>query len=213
MDEKLIEEISNTTGVPQMLVSRSAQARAEANGVDVNSILSSWSTGSPAAPVATEVVEEAPVATEVVEEVPVATEVVEEVIEPPADLFSKVARALQYGSLFGIVSGFIQAIAISTYLYDGLILESETFNLITEYKKTTYIIALALLTTFFAVLNTVNVKKLLESNFIGHGVKTTDRESIFQGIGMGLMFGSVTGFYITSSIGQTIEPILPEDPA
>src|SRR5210317_1058936 len=192
MDEKLIEEISNTTGVPQMLVSRSAQARAEANGVDVNSILSSWSTGSPAAPV--------------------ATEVVEEVIEPPADLFSKVARALQYGSLFGIVSGFIQAIAISTYLYDGLILESETFNLITEYKKTTYIIALALLTTFFAVLNTVNVKKLLESNFIGHGVKTTDRESIFQGIGMGLMFGSVTGFYITSSIGQTIEPILPEDP-
>src|SRR6056300_841263 len=212
MDEKLIEEISNTTGVPQMLVSRSAQARAEANGVDINSILSSWSSGSPAAPVATEVVEEAPVATEVVEEAPVATEVVAEFIEPPSDLFSKVARALQYGSLFGIITGFIQAIAISTYLYDGLILESETFNLITEYKKTTYIIALALVTTFFAVLNTVNVKKLLESNFIGHGIKTSDRESIFQGTGLGLMFGSITGFFITSSIGQTIEPILPEDP-
>src|SRR5210317_1278030 len=212
MDEKLIEEISNTTGVPQMLVSRSAQARAEANGVDINSILASWSNGSPAAPVATEVVEEAPVATEVVEEAPVATEVVEEVIEPPADLFSKVARALQYGSLFGIITGFIQAIAISTYLYDGLILESETFNLITEYKKTTYIVALTLLTTFFAVINTVNVKKLLEANFIGHGIKTSDRESIFQGTGLGLMFGSITGFFITSSIGQTIEPILPEDP-
>jgi len=262
MDEKLIEEISNTTGVPQMLVSRSAQARAEANGVDINSILSSWSSGSPAAPVATEVVEEAPVATEVVEEAPVATEVVEEApvatevveeapvatevveeapvatevveeapvatevveeapvatevveefIEPPADLFSKVARALQYGSLFGIITGFIQAIAISTYLYDGLILESETFNLITEYKKTTYIVALTLLTTFFAVINTVNVKKLLEANFIGHGIKTSDRESIFQGTGLGLMFGSITGFFITSSIGQTIEPILPEDP-
>ena len=202
MDEKLIEEISNTTGVPQMLVSRSAQARAEANGVDINSILSSWSSGSPAAPVATEVVEEAPV----------ATEVVEEFIEPPADLFSKVARALQYGSLFGIITGFIQAIAISTYLYDGLILESETFNLITEYKKTTYIVALTLLTTFFAVINTVNVKKLLEANFIGHGIKTSDRESIFQGTGLGLMFGSIIGFFITSSIGQTIEPILPEDP-
>jgi hypothetical protein len=242
MDEKLIEEISNTTGVPQMLVSRSAQARAEANGVDINSILSSWSSGSPTAPVATEVVEEAPVATEVVEEAPVATEVVEEApvatevveeapvatevveeapvatevveefIEPPADLFSKVARALQYGSLFGIITGFIQAIAISTYLYDGLILESETFNLITEYKKTTYIVALTLLTTFFAVINTVNVKKLLEANFIGHGIKTSDRESIFQGTGLGLMFGSITGFFITSSIGQTIEPILPEDP-
>ena len=33
MDEKLVEEISSSTGVPQELVSRSAQARAEANGV------------------------------------------------------------------------------------------------------------------------------------------------------------------------------------
>ena len=32
MDEKLVEEISSSTGVPQELVSRSAQARAEANG-------------------------------------------------------------------------------------------------------------------------------------------------------------------------------------
>ena len=69
-----------------------------------------------------------------------------------------------------------------------------------------------MITTFFSVLNTVNIKKLLESNFIGHGIKTTDRESIFQGIGLGLVFGSISGFFITSSIGQTIEPILPDDP-
>jgi hypothetical protein len=228
MDEKLIEEISNTTGVPQMLVSRSAQARAEANGTDVNAVLSSWSGGTPTevapAPVVEEavvapVVEEAVVAPVVEEAVvaPVVEEavvapVIEEAIEPPADLFSKIGRAVQYGSLFGIVTGFIQAIAISTYLYDGLILESETFNLITDYQRTTYIAALTALTTFFGVLNTVNIKKLLESNFIGHGIKTTDRESIFQGIGLGLIFGSISGFFITSSIGQTIEPILPEDP-
>ena len=88
---------------------------------------------------------------------------------------SILAAAHTYGSLFGIVTGFIQAIAISTYLYDGLILESETFNLITDYQRTTYIAALTALTTFFGVLNTVNIKKLLESNFIGHGIKTTDR--------------------------------------
>jgi|GEM_PF-585554 len=259
MDEKLIEEISNTTGVPQMLVSRSAQARAEANGTDVNAVLSSWSGGTPTevapAPVVEEavvapVVEEAVVAP-VIEEAVVAPVIeedvvapfIEEAIEPPADLFSKIGRAVQYGSLFGIVTGFIQAIAISTadlfskigravqygslfgivtgfiqaiaistYLYDGLILESETFNLITDYQRTTYIAALTALTTFFGVLNTVNIKKLLESNFIGHGIKTTDRESIFQGIGLGLIFGSISGFFITSSIGQTIEPILPEDP-
>ena len=39
MDEKLVEQISTDTGVPQELVSRSAQARAQANGVDVNAIL------------------------------------------------------------------------------------------------------------------------------------------------------------------------------
>jgi hypothetical protein len=232
MDENLVQEISNTTGVPQMLVSRSAQARAEANGTDVNTVLSSWSSGTPtevvASPVVEEtvvaaavveetvvaapVVEEVVVASPVVEETVVVTPLVEEVIEPPADLFSKIARAVQYGSLFGLVAGFIQAIVISTYLYDGLVLESETFNLIANYEKTTYIAALTTLTTFFAVLNTVNIKKLLESNFIGHGIKSTDRESIFQGIGLGLVFGSISGFFVTSSIGQTIEPILPDDP-
>ena len=252
MDEKLVQEISNTTGVPQMLVSRSAQARAEANGTDVNTILASWSSGAPtdvvaapvveetvvaapvveetvvaapvveetvvAAPVVEEtvvaepVVEEKVVAAPVVEETVVAEPVVEEIVEPPADLSSKIVRAIQYGSLFGLISGFIQAIAASAYLYEGLILESETFNLIANYEKTTYIVALSMITTFFSVLNTVNIKKLLESNFIGHGRKTTDRESIFQGIGLGLVFGSISGFFITSSIGQTIEPILPDDP-
>ena len=242
MDEKLVQEISNTTGVPQMLVSRSAQARAEANGTDVNTILASWSSGAPtdvvaapvveetvvaapvveetvvAAPVVEEtvvaapVVEETVVAAPVVEETVMAAPVVEEIVEPPADLSSKIVRAIQYGSLFGLISGFIQAIAASAYLYEGLILESETFNLIANYEKTTYIVALSMITTFFSVLNTVNIKKLLESNFIGHGIKTTDRESIFQGIGLGLVFGSISGFFITSSIGQTIEPILPDDP-
>ena len=144
MDENLVQEISNTTGVPQMLVSRSAQARAEANGTDVNTVLSSWSSGTPtevvAAPVVEEtvvaapVVEETVVAAPVVEETVIVTPLVEEVIEPPADLFSKIARAVQYGSLFGLVAGFIQAIVISTYLYDGLVLESETFNLIANYE-------------------------------------------------------------------------------
>ena len=66
MDEKLVEQISTDTGVPQELVSRSAQARAQANGVDVNAILASWSGGeAPAvssAPVET-VVADAPVDT------------------------------------------------------------------------------------------------------------------------------------------------------
>ena len=45
MDEKLVEQVSSSSGIPQMLVSRSAQARAEASGVSVNDVLNSWTGG------------------------------------------------------------------------------------------------------------------------------------------------------------------------
>ncbi len=224
MDEKLVEQISTDTGVPQELVSRSAQARAQANGVDVNAILASWSSGeAPAvssAPVET-VVEEAPVET-VVEEAPVETVVeeapvetvlsyVDEDIPPPAQLSVKIFRALQYGTVFGIVAGFIQAFIVSSYLYEGLILESETLNLIANYTPTQYILNIALTTTFFAVISSINLKKILEKNYEGFGILTNDRESLFLGVGLGLIFGSSIGFVITSDIGVTIEAILEDD--
>ena len=77
MDEKLVEEISSSTGVPQELVSRSAQARAEANGVDINNILSSWSSGEVVAP-SPQVDNQEPVVAETVEEKPEEAETVEE---------------------------------------------------------------------------------------------------------------------------------------
>jgi len=222
MDEKLIEEISSSTGVPQELVSRSAQARAEASGVDVNNILSSWSSGEAvdvttavksAEPVV-ETVEEAVVEEAVVEEAVVeesAVLTIEEV-EPPVVLFTKITKALQYGSLFGVIAGFIQAFLMSSNLYEGLVLESETLKLIASYEERDFILNLALTTTFFAVINTINIKKILETNFAGFGIHTSDRESVFLGLGLGLIFGSSSAFLITSSIGQTIEGILPEDP-
>ena len=45
MDEKLVEQVSSSSGIPQMLVSRSAQARAEASGASVNDVLNSWAGG------------------------------------------------------------------------------------------------------------------------------------------------------------------------
>ena len=78
MDEKLVEQVSSTSGIPQMLVSRSAQARAEASGVSVNDVLNSWTGGEAiqAAP-ANETVSESQV---VVEDTP--TPVEEQVDEP-----------------------------------------------------------------------------------------------------------------------------------
>ena len=234
MDDKLVEEISSSTGVPQELVSRSAQARAEANGVDINSILSSWSSGevvtatSPEVkeePIAVEAVAEEPIAVEAVAEEPIAVEAVAEEpiaveatvqtleeVEPPVSLLTKIMKSLQYGALFGVVAGFIQALIVSSNLYDGLALEAESLKLIANYERSQYILNLAITTVFFSVVNTINIKKILDTNFDGFGIHTSDRESVFLGIGLGLIFGSSSAFFITSSVGQTIEGILPEDP-
>jgi len=224
MDDKLVEEISNSTGVPQELVSRSAQARAEANGVDINSILSSWSSGEVVTasnpevkeePVVAEAVAEEPVVAEAVAEEPVVAEVAVQTLEevgPPVSLVTKIIKSLQYGALFGVVAGFVQALIVSSNLYDGLALEAESLKLIANYERSQYILNLAITTVFFSVLNTINIKKILDTNFDGFGIHTSDRESVFQGIGLGLIFGSSSAFFITSSVGQTIEGILPEDP-
>ena len=211
MDEKLVEEISSSTGVPQELVSRSAQARAEANGVDINNILSSWSSGEVVAP-SPQADNEEPVVAETVEEEPVVAETVVATIEevaPPVTLFTKIIKTLQYGSLFGVVAGFIQAFIISSNLYDGLVLESETLKLIANYEQSRYILNLALTTTFFAIINSVNIKKILDTNFEGFGIHTSDRESVFLGLGLGLIFGSSTGFLITSSTVSYTHLTLP----
>ena len=224
MDEKLVEEISNSTGVPQELVSRSAQARAEANGVDINSILSSWSSGEVVTasnpevneePVVAETVTEEPAVAEAVAEEPAVAEVAVQTLEevgPPVSLVTKIIKSLQYGALFGVVAGFVQALIVSSNLYDGLALEAESLKLIANYERSQYILNLAITTVFFSVLNTINIKKILDTNFDGFGIHTSDRESVFQGIGLGLIFGSSSAFFITSSVGQTIEGILPEDP-
>ena len=122
------------------------------------------------------------------EEEPVVAETVVATIEevaPPVTLFTKIIKTLQYGSLFGVVAGFIQAFIISSNLYDGLVLESETLKLIANYEQSRYILNLALTTTFFAIVNSVNIKKILDTNFEGFGIDTSNRESVFLGLGLG----------------------------
>ena len=87
----------------------------------------------------------------------------------------------------------------------------DRLNLISNYTPTSYIFNIAITTTFFAIINSLNLRKILEKNYEGFGILTNDRESVFLGIGLGLIFGSSIGFVITSNIGQVIEPILEED--
>ena len=240
MDEKQLEQLSNSSGIPVELLSRTIQARAESSGVTPADILNSWSGGeaidpNPASKEEVNEVEET--ANEISDNTNNADDTTEEQLEesvfeesvnqeiassvavmledtpPPVTISQKIIKSLRYGLGFGVVAGFIQGLIASSYLYDGLILEAETQNLIAEYSPISFVAIISVSTAFFSILNSLNLKKILDSNFEGFGVLTTDRESIYTGAGLGLVFGSSIAFYVINSIGQRIEGILPEDPA
>jgi hypothetical protein len=239
MDEKQLEQLSSSSGIPLELLSRSIQARAESSGVTPADILNSWSGGEAIDPIPTskeevneveeaenetpdnsnnvdetteEQLEETVFEESINQEIVSSVAVMLEDIPPPVTISQKIIKSLRYGLSFGVVAGFIQGLIASSYLYDGLILEAETQNLIAEYSPIAFVAIVSLSTAFFSILNSLNLKKILDSNFEGFGILTTDRESIYTGAGLGLVFGSSIAFYVINSIGQRIEGILPEDP-
>ena len=189
MDEKQLEELSNSSGIPLELLSRSIQARAESSGVSPADILNSWSGGGSIDPLPVSK-EEVKVIEETVDEVEDSTNnvndsVEEQVLEPvseenvnkeylssvavkvedippPVTISQKIIKALKYGVGFGVISGFIQGLVASSYLYDGLILEAETQNLIAEYSPISFVAIVSLSTAFFSTLNSLNLKKILD---------------------------------------------------
>ena len=137
MDEKLVEQVSSTSGIPQMLVSRSAQERAEASGVSVNDVLNSWTGGEAiqAAPAnetvseSQDIVEDTPTPVEeqvdelveveepenLVEQIPTAVLIKEE-LPPPLSISQILLRSLKCGLGFGVISGFVQGLLSSFYI-------------------------------------------------------------------------------------------------
>ena len=141
-----------------------------------------------------EIIEDAPeVETEVTT---VVTQTIQEDVAPPVPMYEKIFKSLKYGLSFGILSGLVQGLLASSYLYDGLILEAETQKLISEYNTISFLFIITATTSLFSIINSLNIKKFLESNFEGYGIHTSDRESIFTGLGLGLIFGSITSFYV-----------------
>ena len=236
MDEKLLEQLSSSSGIPQLLLSRSIQARAEASGTKPNEVLNSWLGGEPiqnsisvvnenvnvpevTAENETPILEDseaeelASTKEEAIEtEIVKSTVLTEEKVEPPIELGKKIQKSLKYGSLFGLIVGFLEAIFISSFLFEGLILEAETQNIISQYNSISFLLVITLGFSIFGMLNSINIKKYFETNFSGYSIHSSDRESLVTGAGLGLIFGAISAFYIINSVGQTIEAILPEDP-
>jgi len=233
----LANKVAELLKAPVDLIQRSAEARAQASGNSTEEVLSSWAGGESVAPSEVPVqTQEAPAAEstpedenlvqttsqeeEILEDVPevetevatVVTQTIQEDVAPPVPMYEKIFKSLKYGLSFGILSGLVQGLLASSYLYDGLILEAETQKLISEYNTISFLFIITATTSLFSIINSLNIKKFLESNFEGYGIHTSDRESIFTGLGLGLIFGSIASFYVINSVGQTIEGILPEDP-
>lgn len=233
----LANKVAELLKAPVDLVQRSAEARAQASGNSTEEVLSSWAGGESVAPSEVPVqTQDAPAAEstpqeensvqttsqeeEIIEDAPeveteittVVTQTIQEDVAPPVPMYEKIFKSLKYGLSFGILSGLVQGLLASSYLYDGLILEAETQKLISEYNTISFLFIITATTSLFSIINSLNIKKFLESNFEGYGIHTSDRESIFTGLGLGLIFGSITSFYVINSVGQTIEGILPEDP-
>ena len=72
-----------------------------------------------------------------------------------------------FDDYFGVIAGFVQGLLSSSYLYDGLILEAETQKLIAEYDAVSFVIIISLSTSFLGILNSLNVKKFLDSGRFG----------------------------------------------
>ena len=165
MDLQKLEQLSNSSRIPIDLLSRSIQARAEAAGVSSDDILNNWSGGEPIVvtnekvsdttkvedvniepqqdasevPIEEELVKEDTDSNNVAEDITGLTTIVLEEAPPPVPLSQKIFKSLKYGLGYGLIAGFIQGLVTSSYLYDGLILEAETQNLISEYNTVSFL--------------------------------------------------------------------------
>ena len=123
---ELLAKVSEILGIPETLVQRSAEARAQASGNTVEEILQSWAGGEAVAASApaekTPVAEETPVE-EVKEEV-VVTEDVETVVEEET-------VELKKESALVFISGVI-GVALFTYFFAFVIPKNQSTDLVAE---------------------------------------------------------------------------------
>ena len=123
---ELLAKVAEILGIPETLVQRSAEARAEASGNTVEEILQSWAGGEAVASSAP--VEEAPV----VEETPVE-EVQEEVVvaEEVEMVVEEESIELKKESSLVFISGVI-GVALFTYFFAFVIPKNQSADLVAE---------------------------------------------------------------------------------
>jgi hypothetical protein len=234
MDESLLKAVSQHMNVPETLISRSASARAEANGSSTDDVLRAWLGGEAVQVLETKptIPEEEPTKVAVEAILEKKTEQVEEgalveVLEkpyikeesqiltqelvPPVGLIIKLYKSLKIGFIFGLSCGLTQAFIIGNTFFFGVYLDPDNTIVISEYSKIQFVLTISLTTALFSIFNTIISKKTLDASSDGFGIETNDKESLFLGIGLGLAFGTLYALAITNDIGTVVEGVLEGD--
>ena len=175
MDESLLKAVSQHMNVPETLISRSASARAEANGSSTDDVLRAWLGGEAVQVLETKptIPEEEPTKVAVETILEKKTEQVEEgalveVLEkpyikeesqiltqelvPPVGLIIKLYKSLKIGFIFGLSCGLTQAFIIGNTFFFGVYLDPDNTIVISEYSKIQFVLTISLTTALFSIL-------------------------------------------------------------
>jgi len=231
MSDQLIAAATEAMGgVPGELVRRSAQARADAQGLSLEEVLQAWTggaaLGAPApAPAAAAPVEQAappepePVAATPVPAAPAVAETpaVSPVIAPlqvveaveamePAPLGARVRLAAATGGAIGLVLGVVLALAASPLLLDrATVIGEGPYRAGVEVTLTWLIIVTAIASAVFGSLIAV-ASRLVPGWFHPEmSLRGSTRTTAGLGALVGVVLGAIAAALMSGLVGETIE--------
>ena len=123
----LLKKVAQLLGVPESLIQRSSEARAEASGKSTEEVLQSWSGGEAVESAEEEVVEEESAEEEVVEEESAEEEVVEEVLVPAKNENTKAISAIMVAAM--LFSGIFTLTLPLSQVHDEAQMKNEVYEI------------------------------------------------------------------------------------
>ncbi len=221
---------------PEILVERSAAARAEANGTSVGDVLAAWAGGAPvtaAAPAAalepvaaeetTQVAPSPEEAVVAVIEVPAATPEPVVIEQPPEEIepvpmARRIRTATRVGAWTGAALGLFGFLVATTWwAADVSVTGDETYSPVIQADSTAVIIAVALVSLLFGAVVAGLSRAAAAWTNPGMRLSNSPRSTAWLGAFLGLALGVIAGALLTSSFGTEIEgadgliqlPVLP----
>lgn len=221
---------------PEILVERSAAARAEANGTSVDDVLAAWAGGAQVTAAAPAAASEPVAAEETTQVAPSPEEAVVAVIQVPAaapepvvieqppeeiepvPMARRIRTATRVGAWTGAALGLFGFLVATTWwAADVSVTGDETYSPVIQADSTAVIIAAALVSLLFGAVVAGLSRAAAGWTNPGMRLSNSPRSTAWLGAFLGLALGVIAGALLTSSFGTEIEgadgliqlPVLP----